>query len=521
MKSRIVFSLIILLAAGLRFSSIGFDSLWLDESYQSMVGAFGHGPVLLTADKGQQKFLFRFERPAQTTELLRNFRSVDPLCPPLYAVLLNKWMQIFGSGDFAVRALSSLFSTATVALICYFGSLILSPRAAIFAGLLAACSPFDIHYAQEARMYSLVELTGLLSGASLLLLIKEGLGSAKAKFLLPLYAVSTAAMINSHYTSLFQAAAEGFLATGYLLFARQWKLLLALCACWIATALLWMPWLPMFLVSAGSRKESFYVSHKADLLWAVCALFIRVPVNWLSFLCGQRVVAYAIPTYFTGAFMLLYSLKELSKSSKDRFALIALWLWAIVPAGGLWLIDVMENHRVIEVARYSFFTAPAIFMLAGYGLGEALSWRRAFTWVAIGHFLFAGVNFAYNHIVHQREPWKEMAATVEQNVPEDEPLLISQHYDLICLDRYLHRARLQQGVSPAMGQDAINKILDGKTRFALLTAQEGEQMAAMIPSRYDLVKRFDYSHGLHLRIYQEKAAPPPESAPSPEDGRQD
>lgn len=501
MKPSIVFSLIILLAAGLRLSGICFDSLWLDESYQSMIGAFGHGAIDLAADPAGKMTLFRFESPASTAQLLANFRSVDPLCPPLYAVLLNRWMVIIGQSDFAVRSLSMLISTISVALLCYFCRCLLTTRVAIFAGLLAAVSPFSIHYAQEARMYSLVELTGLISGSCLLLILRDGITPLRSKLLVPLYVISTWAMINTHYTSLFLAAAEGALSVAFLLWSRQWRTLLVLVVAWLATALLWLPWLPMFLVSAGSRKESFYIAKKTDFIWALYALFIRVPVNWLTFLCGHKVVAYAIPTYVTSAIMLLLSGKEIFKSSKERFSLCALWLWAIVPAGGLWLIDVLEGHRVIEVARYSVFTAPAIFMLAAYGLAEAISWRKAFTWLAAVHFLFAGINIVYLHIVRQREPWKEMAATVELNVPQDRLLLVSQHYDLICLNRYLTKPRLQQGVSPAMGESVIRDIVNKNDSFALLTAQEGESLASMIPAEYKLEKRFDYSHGLHLRLY--------------------
>lgn len=501
MKPSIVFSLIILLAAGLRFSGICFDSLWLDESYQSMVGAFGQGAIDLSADPGGKMLLFRFSSPASTEQLLANFRSVDPLCPPLYAVLLNKWMICYGQSDFAVRALSVLLSTSSVALLCYFSRSLLTTKSAIFAGLLAALSPFSIHYAQEARMYSLVELNGLISGACLILLVRDGIGPLRSKIFLPLYVISTWAMVNSHYTSLFQAAAEGILSVIYLLWNKQWRMLLILTGAWIATALLWIPWLPLFFVSAGSRTESFYVAQKANLAWALYALFIRIPVNWLSFLCGQKVVAYAIPSYITAAIMLLLSARDLFKSSKQHFALCALWLWAIVPAGGLWLIDVLEGHRVIEVARYIIFTAPAIFMLAGYGLSEAISWRRACVWIAAVHFFFAGINVAYSHIVHQREPWKDMAATVELQVPADKLLLVSQHYDLVCLNRYLTKARLQRGVSPAMGDSAIRDIVSKTDSFALLTAQDGETMASMIPAEFKLDKRFDYSHGLHLRLY--------------------
>lgn len=499
----ILFSLIILLAATLRFTGICFDSLWLDESYQSMVGAFGHGPPNFTQPRAE-KFLFKFENPASTAEVLSQFRSVDPLCPPLYAVLLNYWMKMFSGGDLAVRSLSALLSTLSVSGILFFCKSILNSRAAIFAGLLAAISPFAIHYAQEARMYSLVEFCAVLSGCSLILILKNDSIRQKTFLLLTLYIVSTWAMINSHYTSLFLAAAEGGCAVLYLLWKRRWALLLWLSLSWAATLLLWIPWLSLFLVSANSRKESFYVAREGTLLWPFYALFVRIPVNWLTFICGQRVVAYAVPTYAGAAIFLANSLIMFLKPSREKFALGALWLWALVPALGLWLIDTVENHRVIEVARYTIFSAPAIFMLAGYGLSELISWRKFFIWLALIQVFFASVNLIYTHTVHQREPWKEMAATVEQLVNPDELLLISQHYDLACLNRYLTKPRLQQGVSPAMGQEQIANIVRNRQSFALITAQDGESIKSLIPTEFKLIKKVDYSHGLHLRLFQKE-----------------
>ena len=76
--------------------------------------------------------------------------------PPLYYLLLHGWMELFGEGDVAVRALSGVFSVATLPLAW-------SPAAASAGAarrgrslVVLALSPFAIRYATEARMYSLV-----------------------------------------------------------------------------------------------------------------------------------------------------------------------------------------------------------------------------------------------------------------------------------------------------------------------------------------------------------------------------
>src|SRR5262249_49352698 len=94
--------------------------------------------------------------------------------PPLYYVLLHFWMQAFGTGNFAVRALSGVIGVAALVPAWYVGRRLDLRRArwglqdaearpiAWTLTLLLAASPFAIRYSTEARMYSLVMLLVLL-----------------------------------------------------------------------------------------------------------------------------------------------------------------------------------------------------------------------------------------------------------------------------------------------------------------------------------------------------------------------
>src|SRR5437879_2221827 len=73
----------------------------------------------------------------------------------LYYLLLRGWMR-FGSNEGWVRALSAGFSIATTPFIYLVGREVRNRSAGLVAALLFAVSPFAIHYAQEARTYSLV-----------------------------------------------------------------------------------------------------------------------------------------------------------------------------------------------------------------------------------------------------------------------------------------------------------------------------------------------------------------------------
>ncbi len=500
-KEYIGFCLIIILAAVLRFAGISFDSLWLDEGYQSLVGAYGHGaPDFSIAEP--KNFLFKFENAAPPSAVLSNFRKVDPLCPPLYALLLNRWLTIVGDSDLQIRALSLLISTSSIAALMLFARALFGWNVALLAGLLQAVSPFDIHYAQEARMYSLVVLNAVLSGGSLLCFLKNELQNKRDYLVLVLYSVSTFALVNSHYTGLFLALTEGISVLAYTLFCKKWKLLLAyLLACFF-TAIMCLPWLPLFLQSASSRKESFYVAREANLIWPFKAL-LRVFVNWLVFLSGQRVVAYAAPLYVSSAVMLIASAYGAARVQlEERRWLLSLFVWALLPALGIWLVDLIENHKVVEVSRYLIFTAPAVYLLAAWGYQHLRLLRKPFLVLLYLHLIFASVNLYYTHTVHQREPWQEMAKKVDELVPEDQTLVISQYYDIACLDRYLTRPRVQMGISPSMGNESIVSCLQKLDSFALLSAQDGESVTGMIPASFKLKQKVDMSHGLHLRLYE-------------------
>jgi 4-amino-4-deoxy-L-arabinose transferase-like glycosyltransferase len=84
--------------------------------------------------------------------------------PPLFYVLLHAWMQVFGSGDLAARALPALLGAGTVPLAYAAGREIarrtnVDPAAAgVSAALVTAVTPFAVRYSAEARMYSLAML---------------------------------------------------------------------------------------------------------------------------------------------------------------------------------------------------------------------------------------------------------------------------------------------------------------------------------------------------------------------------
>ncbi|HEX9530386.1 MAG TPA: glycosyltransferase family 39 protein [Acidimicrobiales bacterium] len=168
--------------------------------------------------------------------------------PPAYYVLLHLWMQLFGDGNVAVRALSGIFSVAALPL-AWRAGLRLGGRVAAGATLvLLATAPYSTRYATEGRMYSLVSLL-VLGG---FLLVSRCLTRPTPGRLLAL-SLLTGTLLLTHYWGFYLLLVVG----GWLLWqgfggtrvagatdARNARMVLLALG---GGGLLFLPWLPTFL----------------------------------------------------------------------------------------------------------------------------------------------------------------------------------------------------------------------------------------------------------------------------------
>lgn len=121
--------------------------------------------------------------------------------PPLYYLLLHGWLQVVGSGTWAVRLLSSALAMAALGLFYLLGRRHGGPVAGLTVLVLAAANPWLVRYATEARMYTLVVVLVLL----LLLSLDRLLESPSPENVAWLVAASGALLL-THYWALFLLA---------------------------------------------------------------------------------------------------------------------------------------------------------------------------------------------------------------------------------------------------------------------------------------------------------------------------
>lgn len=164
--------------------------------------------------------------------------------PPLYYALLHLWMQVFGEGTIAVRALPGVIAVASLPLMWLAARRLGGTRLAWTATLLLSANPFAARYATENRMYSLV-LVLVLAGFLAVSRLLEGGGRRPALGL----AAATGALLLTHYWAFYLLAA---VAASLLLIARRGAeparsgartSLLAVAG----GSVLFLPWVPVFV----------------------------------------------------------------------------------------------------------------------------------------------------------------------------------------------------------------------------------------------------------------------------------
>ncbi|MGQ0630776.1 MAG: hypothetical protein ACT4P1_07005 [Sporichthyaceae bacterium] len=169
--------------------------------------------------------------------------------PPLYYVLLHGWLSLadtlgFGDGVWVARSLSMVAALAALPLAYLVGRRLGGTRRhGVVTLLVLASNPWAIKYAGEARMYSLVVLLVLVA-------VLAGDWLRRRQDALPVIAVAvlTAALLLTHYWSIFLLGALGLILLGRALQIPAERPLARRAVTGMAAgALVFLPWVPTML----------------------------------------------------------------------------------------------------------------------------------------------------------------------------------------------------------------------------------------------------------------------------------
>lgn len=346
-KSQFKLFLILLVAVLLRFYNLAGQSLWADE-----------GNSVALARRG-------------FVEIAR--RTAFDIHPPLYYWLLKVWVTLFGDGEAALRSLSAALGVGLVYLTWLVGGRLFGRRAGLVAAFVAALSPLQVYYAQEARMYMLLAFLGALAVLLALLILER----PRSFWLKAGYVVTVTAGLYTHYAFPVMLVVVNLIAI--LCFARHSQLtrgnsqLLNWLWIQVVPLLLYLPWLP----TAWRQVTTWPTEQQPDSLPVILDAISTTLLFGLSW-------PYDFGLWPVALLLISATVAALRKPG-ERLSLMLLWLWLLLP--------VLVTIFVFSPAFLKFLlvAAPALALLLGFAIDRLSRMTPKWLWYPSGAALLLAV----------------------------------------------------------------------------------------------------------------------------------
>ncbi len=451
--------IITLIGGGLRVLLLDKNGLWLDETFSVWLANHSVPDLLYWTARIDQH-------------------------PPLYYLLLHYWTAITGDTPYYARLLSVLFGAGTIPIIYLIGKRLSGVVVGLAAAAFLALSPFNIYFAQEARMYTLLAFNAAVALYALVRLLTDPraakpIGSQIRAYLRtwgtakpiepeaerefsykdqahtqtgwrgwinrhqwsPLQSIETdlawlafivfsAATLLTHHTAVFFMLATNVAVLGLSVYQRlkptgpQSALQAPSIGNWvkaqIGIILLWSPWLMTFIQQASRVDQAFWIPQPD---WDSVARTLRYLVNNLV-----PNEASPVMLWLLAALLALGAVYYWKKRS-------IVWLLAalfVVPFVGELLVSV---RRPIFLDRTLIWLTLPLFLLLAAGIA-----RLKFGLLMIALLGVLGTNYAFATSDYfryvQKEDWSTAAGYVAKFAEPGDLVLFNSNFVVIPFDYY-------------------------------------------------------------------------------------
>jgi len=438
----VLFAVIIVLGFALRFYSLSYKSLWLDEVY-SIRSSEKYSIVELS-----QKFYRRL--------------------PPLYHIILRLFL-ILGNNEFVARLPSAVFGLLSILLIYRVGALFFGRREGLISAFLLSVSTMHIRYSQDATMYSLAMFLALSSFYFFYRALKEATITMWIGFI-----ISTLLGIFTHYYLVFVPLIEmplfvfmlfkdrGSLITGIQKVGKN-KILVLVVSLVLIAALAF----PFLLAACTSILASLQSGIAFQVPWGIeptPSFFIilfdhfntggflpRVLENWRD------------PIVYTFLLILFFGLLASRKEYSKPAALLLLWVF--LPTTMVFILSLGFGKPIAD-SKYMILILPGYLISISRAIGciaDSLSKRFSFLSIALPEknqimslmiiMVFAGVSIfpIQEYYMWEKPNWREVAMFLEANSRSDDIIIVEPEYTMECLLYYYDAGSQKTNVMSTYG----------------------------------------------------------------------
>ena len=418
---------LLVLGAGLRLHDLAAESLWLDEAFSITIARVSPDYIV--------------EMTAQDVH------------PPLYYFLLYVWMGILGSSEWDARLLSVVLSLVTVIVAAVAGGRIFGRRTGLIAAGLLAVAPFQVEYAQEARMYAMLALLGTVAtwclfevyvrvspGAPPTAALGGAPGPRSAAGWLLAYIVVTAMLTYTQVHSLFVLAAHAAVVAIDL--ARRSRRALPFAARWagaqVAVLLAFLPWLPTFVGQ---------VSHVQSGFWIPAPDWTALSAALVAYAGSERLLWLAAPLALAGLWR--------AWREPDPMPAIVVTAWLIGPLVLPFVLSLIGSS--IFLPKYTIASSVAFTLLAANGVGAMPRLAQvAVLSVVIGLSLQALAPY-YTGV--RKDDWRTAVRQVERRARPGDVVVFYPFYTKIAYDMYETRPDVARVPFPRHAESASDEAV--------------------------------------------------------------
>ena len=251
-----------------RLPALNAKPLWYDEAFAVLLAAKGPAALL------------------ESTLTVQDGVAAD-VHPPGYYVLLWGWGRLLGTSPWSARLLSVLLGLGTVGIGYRLARDSLGGRTARLAGWMLALAPFQVHYAQEVRMYGLLALELVAAAAVYRSALRQG---GLVRWLV-FAALAAAAQYTHSLAALF------LLPLALIpIWRRRWMDALRTAASGAFALLLYTPWLLHLPLQIARVRQAYWIAPSGP------TEFIRTLVIYVG---GSPLSGYALPAVLFSVLLLM------------------------------------------------------------------------------------------------------------------------------------------------------------------------------------------------------------------------
>lgn len=428
----------------LRLFRLGSESFWIDETYS----------VVVASESTVRAILFVLPQ-------------IDPH-PPLYYLLLRGWYVLgtAGTSEFAMRLPSVVFGVAAIPLLYLLASDLFDRWTAGTAALFFAVAPFQIWYAQEVRMYTLLVLLGVAAWLLLRRLSREPSRRLTVGY------VATAALLGyTHVFGLFAVLAQClFLLWSSRADPRCPVTIRRLLGVYAAVGALLSPWLATLATrvlspTAGTASQTAWITDpEPGVLWDTFTLFVfgyadrelywslDAPPTLLVVVALVVLATLLAGRVFHGSAIRGPEIRPGDEPS--GFVLVFLWLVVpvVVPYVLSWLVT------PIYIYRYTIVAAPAMLLLLARGVRSVAYVEARYVLAAV---LLAGmvVPLPGYYADDQKDQWRSVGESITDDADAGDVVLVYPAWTDRSLSLYFDRTDVP--VVPVL-HDATSGDVEGR-----------------------------------------------------------